>query len=170
MEIAQPECQKANWHLIRQYLVLCLLLFITGCCLLWRLTLVLLSFKHETQTFTQLQSRNQALQTFIKKKYSNWSSSSLLGMQLVICVMARWSSSTQKKNRNLSNIVSTEYDIKPQVSKPLPAHEQNHLHAALYDIVTRKLQYLKTVRSFWVINDCKCMNVKHNCLSSPVFR
>lgn len=76
----------------------------------------------------------------------------------------------KKKTRNLSNIVSTEYDIKPQVSKPLPAHEQNHLHAALYDIVTRKLQYLKTVRSFWVINDCKCMNVKHNCLSSPVFR
>lgn len=51
-------CQKANWHLIRlmlvQYLVLCPLLFITGYCLLWRLTLVLLSFKHwhETQTFT----------------------------------------------------------------------------------------------------------------------
>lgn len=31
--------------------------------------------------------------------------------------------------------------MKPQVSKPLPAQEHNRLHAALYDIVTRKLEY-----------------------------
>lgn len=50
-----PDCsQKANWHFIRSdwgsYLVWCPFLFFTGCGLLWRLSLLLLSFKRWNET------------------------------------------------------------------------------------------------------------------------
>lgn len=42
----------------------------------------------------------------------------------------------------ICSTLSTECDIKPQVAKPLPAHEHNCVYAPLYDIVTQGVQCL----------------------------
>lgn len=66
--------------------------------------------------------------------------------------------------------MSTECDIKPQVAKPLPAHEQNRLYAALSDIVTRKLQCLVTERPFkqYVVYKVQLLVASRLCVSMMI--